>query len=828
METIRNVLIIFSLVAFVTSCDRDDEPNIPQNNINAPIVDVKVIVPDGVSLNLSETKLISYLEEFTVDSNGNSKVILNKNGGSLAVLMDKNDAVIMMGIISENNTEISVKSTAEASLYISLGKILSPYVVQQQFLEESEQLPFFEEFQGKIKEMFKANTTFFESDEFMEVLKKQTDTIRNDGLNISLKRLEVDGADIRSGIQLEENSASSIAIANQFRRRAHGYLYKMSTVDANDKKTDLIKNIINEKATATLDIQVKPTTAFADVSGTVSSVGSDFFRTLTDEIPLELAEGDKETLYKLRVVGPSFQLGDSEMTAIERKMHSQLIVETLTFEIALPVFMALIADVEVLDKIDGKDLAKYKASLELLLSSLPSIEDAIKKGDLKTASYEFLWALRNGRFGDIGGVLKNLHSDLAGHFAKNGSDFFVSNVDEILNGTEKANFILKIANAILLTNEVVFRQFGALLDSSDLDEWDLKTKESNVTLSLIDKVALPGISADMEAIVQDYQLPGGTAFEYHWSTSGKYGNLKDDNGKEGTTLVTSQKKIKYIVTASDDQITDESSDGLSVTVYTKKGQTVTKINSDTDTIQIRAHGFRLKPDGITINGNTNLQMYVTRTDGSEIGGSNSSIDYKIVWETAGNHGYFSQSGRGVLTTINQTSVNYKCTDELTKNGNESFTARIYTKKKTDPDSKYRMLEYTDANIKIENDENKLIFYVPIELRETPWPENREPDGLSLVSGFRFGPVAPPPNKEIVKYTITAIEYFGNGGKDYTYLCGSKTFYPGNEAKDFDYYGQYFLACGGGTQTNNEETFAIIRGFTRRGYARVVVTFKPKN
>lgn len=826
METIRHISIIIFLITFVTSCDRDDEPNIPQNNIDAPTIDVKVIVPDGVNLDLSETRLISYLEEFTVDSKGNSNVILNKGGHSLAVLMDKNSSIIMMGMISDNNTEISIKSTAEASLYLSLGKVLSPYVIQRKFLDETDQLPLHENFQNEMETLFKSNTTFFESPEFMKMLKKQTDTIINNGQKVEVysQRLVMDGADIRSGIQLEEKSGTTFAVANQYRRRAHGFLYKTSTVDKNDNKNILINDIVKDNVNATLDIPITPTKGFTSVTGTVADVGSDFFRTVTDDIPLELADNDKETNYKFRVVGPAFQLfGISGMTKAEITKYRELILETLTFEVGLPIFLAIVGNIEIIDELDGKKLSKYKDALSLFLETIPSVEDAIKQGDLKLAVNEFMKALYNNTLASgMQNVIEVLHGELAAFAATQGSDYFVNNSPAAVDFADRAAAILKVFDGIMLANDVTVRQFNALKNSSHLEEWNLKTTKSNVTLALIDKTALRGISANMEAKVENYELPGGTSFEYHWSTTGKYGILKDDNGKEGKAIVTSRDKVKYVVTASDDEITDESYDGLLLEVFTKKGPTLTKINSDKDTVQVRTHGLRLKPDGITISGNTNLKMYVRYNDGSNIMGANSDSDYRIVWTTSGTNGYFSESGRSTITTVNQTSVNYKCTNWVTERSSESFTARVYSKLKGEPDSKYRILDEVKATITIENDDNKKIFYVPVILKEHSWSNG---DGLSLENTYAFKPISPPANKEIVNYRLTIMENWPEPIPRCTGL--SKTWYPGNEAKDLDEDGEYALICGS-SQTTNPETIARIRAIKRRGYAKVVVTFKPKN
>lgn len=847
-------------------CDDDmiEEPPTPQGpgggNIEMPLTDIQIALPENSKISPADLSVLSSLESFEVAADGTSQAVLNVDGMGWAGAFDSEDHLIFLGYITEDTKELSVRSTAIAAVAISMGTILLPADVQLRFLEESANLPGLDAFIEKLTEIYNANTSPLESEAFVTAVHEYTEELLSDGptIDANAKQIKIDHQDIRSGIQLEEKSSLSLSVINNYRRRAHAFAYKMSTTSSsgNAKPNILIQDIKGDNAAPSQDVQVKTTKEFIQVTGTAADIASGtgigFARTESENINFELGEDDKEAQYKVRVVGPSFEFRNIEkLTQTELDKLIELQEETLVFDIALPVFALIISNADAL-KIPNKDLGivtisenhlnRYRNAMLAFTASLSSVQDAAKKGDLQGMVREFIWSLYNNTVGDFENVMKVLLEDFVDYSKESGkTNYFVNNSKELTKGIEKSQVVLKVVDLLLLGNDILIRQGGAWAFASYLEEWDVKAIQSDVTLVLKDPMALPGISADMEATVKDLELADGETLEYRWKTSGKFGVLKDEVGHEGTSFTSSSKEVKYIVTADDDQITEESFDDLSVEVYLKKGQTSTLLNSDTEQIQIRTHGIVLKPNGITMHGNTTVNMFLARNDGSSVIPENSAYDYRVTWTTSGHFGYFV-GGKTSLSTINETEVEYKCLNKLVRNASETFTARIYTKKKTESD--YQLLEQVEATIHIDNNPEELIYYVPIdvtgELIESGIWCNW---GVSNV--WRWNPSVAqadmPAGYEVARYTMKVEEY------SYWNSCRvSKTWYPGNEATDLvdfeeengDITRNYELLCwrnsasgpGYGDCSQAQQSFEERKAFwgSMKGYAKVTVYLKKKS
>ncbi len=140
--------------------------------------------------------------------------------------------------------------------------------------------------------------------------------------------------------------------------------------------------------------------------------------------------------------------------------------------------------------------------------------------------------------------------------------------------------------------------------------------------------------------------------------------------------------------------------------------------------------------------------------------------------------------------------------------------------------------HIDPEYYYDNDTDEIVFYVPVSIWEVPHPEYNDPNGRILYVGFRFDPVTPPANKEVVRYDVETIEHSVDG-RDYTSWCGFRTFYAEHDdpilnpsGLNLDYEGKYWLSCGGGYK--DETDFARIKGLSITGLAKVTVTLKSKN
>ncbi len=852
MKKLATYLSTFTLLLMLGACDgggatgpnTDPDPNPLGSVRDYEIVDINVTLPEGVNLNLSNTSLLSYLETFDVSEGGTTKGIHKEDSRNLAILMDQEDNPLLMGFITKNDREISVKTTVEAVLYFSLGTLFTPFGIQERYLEESSQLPGFDAFVEEAETMFKSNIKFLSSNEFKTHVNEKTRQIINsadslDVRNLIASTIHLDSKDIRSGIQISEKEGLSISIVNNYRRRAHGFLYKTEIVKEDGtkdgNKVELIEDIVEKNASSEKDVAVNTTKEFIQATGTIADIASGtgvgFFRTETDPLPLQLNDDEKEATYKVRVIGPSLEVKLPKMTSAELDKMGELIDETLAFDIMLPVLLTVVNTGGLLDGIDEKRFTGYSNALKSFTASIPSVNDAIKEGDLATASTELIKALYNNVAGEsVGDVMKGLVNGLTEYYKARGSEFYLQKADEIEGKLDKTNKLLLLVDGLLLTNDVIYRQYTAFGTSSALEEWEVVARQNEVELTPQENVAFLNITADFEVLTPNVELSDGQAFEYHWETTGNFGVLQADVGnKEGTSFVSSQAKVQYKSNASDDELDENSIDKVMVEVFIKDGQNRSRVNDDTALVRIKPFKFEITPDGVTVEGETDVTMHLVRPDGSNVIANDPHLDYKVIWNTTAKHGKFT-GGQSNITTYNQNKITYRALDRFTPEGTEEVTARIYSSEKGKKD--YRFIDELSATINIENDPDKEILYKSIYLDSGV----ADPDQCADRGGYKYAvsivSFKMPDPEKVDSYEATV---FVTGGRDITVASWKHgqdipqhhTWGYHNEIHGMRPDGGYnillsfALSCSADAIADAKENLSAIKG-----YGEITVTLKP--
>lgn len=835
---------MFALLIFTITlgCKKDDEiiPKDPQQQKdpknpeepareNAPVIDISIVVPDGANIDLANTKLYSYFQEFDVKANGSSQAILNSEGRSLALLLGNDKNIILMGFLSENVKEISVRSTLQASFYLGLGTVHLPHAVREEYFENFGTLSGLDDLINEASSMFVMDNGFFGSGDFQEIMRQKVDALRGAKKNIDItSRINADGSDIRSGIQLREDDIFSFSLINTYRRRSHGFVYKKTITDENDGINDLYTNIVSENPAPFKDVKINSPQAIREVLGVVSDYGSgtglNFARTEAGPITLKIDEGEKKVLYKCRVIGPALgAIPRDQLNSKENEKLDELIYETFAYELVLPIFLDIAGHTKLLDGLDEREskFAGFVSQLQIIAASVPAVDEALKEGDYQVALSEFLKSYYNNLLGaNAADLIKALLEGVTAAGMQNNPEYFIQNspkAAEISDGMDK---YLKRADLLLKISDYS-RILYAHGSSEYLEEWDVPVTFSKVTLLPVEGLAIQSERKSFKVEIQDSDLLPGQAYEYRYSTTGEYGILLDAaiSSKEGTQITSSQNEVIYFSSSTVD-LPDDAEDKIFVEVYIKQGNTYTKVNSEAAEakVKIKPLGFEISPKNIIVSGNTSLTLNLRQTDGQNPL-ENATEDYRIIWETSGKFGLFNGS-QSNTTKLNDTKVIYEALETEGK-GSETVVASIYARSKGTADP-FQFLHKVETTVKIDNNADEIVFYVPVSLRETVW--GSESQGVSIDEGYFFKPIAPPPNREIVRYRIVGIEFIRHGEK--LFHGTSQVYYPGNEDKDLDKDGNYSVIINGisGIRKESHEAF---RSISRVGYARVTVFLKPK-
>lgn len=826
-------LFLITLFTLNLSCSKDDDnaKEQEQQSDDFQLTDIKVILPEGANLDLTKTKVFAYSEKFDVSSNGDSKIYFNGNSRSLAVLLDDKDQPIIMGFITDTKKELSIKSTVEASYYFGSGAIFQPEETRENFFEKSEQLKGFSEFTEETSALFKSNVNFMASENFTKALKERLDAFTSDRDTIDIrsnKTLVIDKNNIKSGLQIEEVDFENILVVNNYRRRAHGFIYKTDFTNLAGNRTTLVNDIVADKPTSKSDFIIKPTQAIRGFTGVLQdwAAGTDFAVTRSDAQKLELNDDEKEATYKVRVVGPSF-LPDN-ITNFEETKLRRLEWETLGYDLVLPLMLDAVGHAKILK---GLDETKFKPFLDALItfaSSIEAVNEPLKQGDYSKAMTELLFVMGNNQNSDqledmvkalIDGILE-VAEGAGSTLSVQQSSTVMASIRSLFIFVETTDILLKLVDY----KRIVFNIGG----SNMLEEWEVKAKKTDVTLTPQFPMAFPFIEKPITATIKDTKIVSGQIFQYEWKTSGKYGILKDDEGREGTSIdigsTENQNIVKYLSTSNEEDLPEDATDTVIIDAYIKEGVNKTKIGSDTITVSVRPYKFVIKPDGVTIQGGTDLKLYIEKPDGTNLISSNPELDFKIVWTTPANHGALNGTSDN-YTTYNDNKMIYSCYDKTAMNSQETVSARIYGKLKSASD--YNLYDEITATINIDNDPNKKYSIVtPANWLFDSFPEG---NGTREIHGLGF---EVPFNKDAVSYQLKTLNYSVVRHDGIKVFVSTQVHNWTNESPDTWYVrklenGNYAIHLGGVTINSSASNYGAWINYVQsgEGYAQVIMTLK---
>ena len=827
------------------SCNEIEDPPSPitEAPIGANMVEVQVKLPNDSGVDLKRTKLFSLSVESSVNSEGLSEVPFNSNTIELAYLMDEDDNVLLSGFITDTKREISIESTTEVLFYMSFGTFLQPYEIKEKFIENVRTIPDFNGVNSEIEKLFLADKLMFSKASYAPLMKEKITLLTStDTLDIrNSSKVEVNGADIRSGLQLTEIDFKNFTISNTFRRRTHAFIYKVGFKNKEGENTNLDPdNIISGSDNAIKNVEITSTTAIRGVLGVISDwslgKGLDFAETVTQPIELPLAESESEATYKVRVIGPAKETtSPDQFTAIELDKLEQLQFETFVMDWFLPFITDVVGHNKLLDKINPgtqKDILTY---MNTVMTNFPAINDLAKQGKFEVALDDLIFSLYNNKIGaDFEEILINVFTKLGENID---SDVFMQNTDLIGKTIKKSAKIIEAFDIGLKLVDYA-RILSDRKESKQLEEWIAKAVAGNVKLTPRESKVIPFKQQKLTAIT-DSQPNEGAVLQYEWSTTGKYGYLTTtDNSHTGTSFTSNSKEVFYTSNAFQSNLSDGNNiEEVTVKVSIKMGPNTTNVGSATSIINVKKHEYVMKPVKPELQGKQSVKLYLERKDGVVDIAPNPNIDYKIIWSTTGKFGKL-EGRHNNITKYDINSIVFENLDEEVIKGTDKVFARIYSKPKSEND--YILFDVVEGEVLIDNDVLRKIFYIDRQVIGSPAKVNGIYCEWSVRSLFKFKPLDPvwlqKENLEVVNYRLTIEESVPDANP--TYIGTGKTWLPKNESTDLNEDGDYIFPFGGtgaqggaqyceGTASSDyEKSLALYNSF--KGYAKVVVTLKYRN
>lgn len=742
-------LLLTLLLSLVFSCQEEQNPN-PNPNPNPPVaskplakmVDVNVTLPQGVSIDLSKTKLSTGLMDFNVDASGKSKAVLPDGIYRMAYLLDESNRILLMGILHDQNKKLDAETTAEALFYLGAGIYFRPEPIIREYLTAASTLPGMPAFKEKITQMIKDDIGLIDKGAFEAPLAAYLTEFSKavDPIDIRARQINVNPTGFQSGIQIFENDALSVKLANTYRRRAHAFFYKTAYKSKGSKDETVLLSNIGAGEKAVVSAEIEPTNAFSSTLGTIvdwaMNNGIEYARKETGPINLPLGDNEDEATYKVRVVGTAFYPELFPMTADEKKTWEKLMVKQFYLDFIAPILTEMFSEIK-----GNQDTSFGFEAFEYFLSQSPTIWQLLEKGDWKNAATETVKYLLVDKAGQE--LQKKFITLLVDKYKNLPTPTWID-LDRDYNNASAVEKYTKLIKAVELTVKLLdmTKLTGEIAMSNRIDVFTAKSIRSDVTISPKEASVVPLSNLELKAETKT-QLSEGQSFVYKWSTTGKYGVVLSGNQK-GVSIETSTNTVNFRSESKTANLEENNYETVTVEVYIKSGTTQTLVGEGKATINVKKLKLVMRPEKITLMGGQSVRLYLERTDGVNDIVSNDVLDYKVEWETSGKYGKFNGTLKSATTMGN--ALNYEALDKKVKEGVESFIARVYFKAKTD--SEWTLRDIVRGELTVANDPKKVVLDIPLSIK--PWDNSTDTKCVIGVNYMAIIPVHP----KAVRYTVT--------------------------------------------------------------------------
>jgi hypothetical protein len=719
------LLLFFTLFLAVNSCKDAEIPDLPPITDNPgdpnddpgtgvsefPTIPVTVKIPDGMNANLEGAILYSGIIGHPVEANGNSKAIAKEGDYTLAFLSNSEDKLMLMGFLGNGKTEISANSTAEALLYMGAGLYVYGNKVKEKYLTESGSLEELSHLASDVENKLKTNPYALDLGLFEPELRAVIEKLGEPGETIDIRARVINtDPDYKSGIQVYDKDFQHIVISNRYKRRAHAFLYKESFKDRDRKETVLIRQSeYSGQLQAKSDHDVDPTLNidgfFSSLSNVVKQGGMKFAMVETDPINIPLESNESQAVFKVRVVGPVWGKATFAMTRAEERKAIDLTWKTAFYDLVWPAVSELTGGFADVIGEDDEALGKVFSHASSLIGNVESIDEFARFGDVKKFSLEMLESIVGSKADNI--MQDNLKDLLITAYAKKYGN---SSLDFAEFSKKGAGRALKVADlglkAINTAWLVIDVNRSNMLEIFKVEANDIpfRIEKRNSTVSVNEQEELK--------ITKLGQLPSNQSFWVKWRTSGKYGVLRDKEGKAGQEIETNFTDMFYRAISNPSQIDDEAEDMVYAEVFIKEGDELTSIGLDSVKVVVKPIKLEIKPEGVTLSpkngGTSKIKLYVEKSGGGMLEDTE-EFEYRYEWGTRGDYGMFN--GYSVTENTEDNAVRYVALDEDVEKGEEDIFVRVFRLEKGTTEEK--LYGEAKGKVKIENDEKLKILHIPL-------------------------------------------------------------------------------------------------------------------
>lgn len=582
MKGFKPFFLLMTLILF--SC-KDTEETLPKAIDNPdPVAGYKaqkvtIDLPTGSQINLKDAQILSWNKLTAVEDNS-GKVIKVEGHPAFAYLFDKDENLLLAGLIDETNTKLDLTSTAKAILYWGLSGHYYEAALGKAFFKEVEEFPIWAEWKGIVQQAWKDDPYFLQDESIGlalgQLIQKAAPNLRENVVEEELKAADLlveDGA-IQSGLQVSQVGLSQFEVANTYRRRVKGFLYKAMRTMSDGTVEELNMYPSHSHLKPDMEVEIPTISGITGFSGTVYEYmlgdTEKSFRQTSNPISIPLEIGEKDVTWKLHAVG----MGKSViyMNQTESTELVKLMILTLTLDFIVPM---------VADAISAKGLASESSggpktdedmwaalitAVTAYLEKMPEVIQKLEKGELVEAASDFYLVGLNQYGSYFVEDLAHLAAEIIWENAP--EKFLKPDLDDLKNSASRK---LKIIGAIdlMLKGTDYARKIHNIKNSTRIESFKITAREIDLNLSPNSLAVSPQNSKTLTAYIKS-AVAEGQVIQYQWSTTGKYGHLYDDIHK-GVDFSSSKNKVSYFADAEVGKIPKNATDTIFLKAYIKQG-----------------------------------------------------------------------------------------------------------------------------------------------------------------------------------------------------------------------------------------------------------------
>ena len=579
----KYIPLLVILLIFVNGCKKND--NVVNNpSENSKTVSVNVSLPEGSNADLTGASIFSLGNDSELKSEKTGDIPFNAGSVELAYLLDGDNNVLLAGFISDNRKEISVETTTEVMLYYALDYYLLPDNAKQIFLDNVKQVPGFSQLVESISGLFKNDPLMFSKGEYLPTIDEKINEISTSQFSINLqKRIEVNGAETKSGITVTKIDSAHIKLQNSYPRYTKVFIYKKSFYD----RSKNLSEITNYTATPFISLDFDPVeiqkikelevgNRLSEINTQAASIENN---ASTDPIELPINKSSELSVeYEVVVIGSGSPNSiDRDLTETEKKAYEDINVKTYALKYLLPTLLDMGGNKGLLPPTGSdKENALLNAVLPVLEAN-PGVLDAVKQNDFKSASEALLPKL----YGDIrlSDELRTLLTNVYNIISDNGSmpNTFVQSNELIETGAPR---IQKVMEAMYKNMDFGNKVNINMLNTSakSVESWSVDCIDADIKLNPGNAEVCLGEAQTLKVTCSTIYDSNTEEFEYHWSTDGKFGgriqDINNDPNNYGKSIITKSDEVSYISTALESELSGgDNIETITVSVYLKNKNT---------------------------------------------------------------------------------------------------------------------------------------------------------------------------------------------------------------------------------------------------------------